>query len=152
MMHIKLSTTVNGNYLEVYSRFDADLFKALSPPWGGLKILEFSGSKKGDRVHLELNIPFKAKWIGIIAEDGMDHEKAWFVDEGEVLPFGLKKWKHRHIIKKIDEKHCHIVDDIEYKTSFKLWSWILYMPLYMMFWMRKSVYRSYFSKGRNGNS
>lgn len=151
-MHIKLNTPVKVNYLEVYSRFDADLFKALQPPWGGLKILEFTGSKKGDRVHLEMSIPFKTKWIGIITEDGMDHEKAWFVDEGEVLPLGLKKWKHWHIIQKIDENHSLIVDDIEYKTSYKLWSWMLYIPLYGMFWMRKSVYKSYFSKGRNGNS
>ena len=144
-MNIKLKTRVNGHYLEVMKRFNRKLFEALLPPIGKTEIVEFTGSKKGDVVHLRFISPIKAEWISDITDHGQDEEEAWFIDEGRVLPFGLKSWKHRHIVRKIDDQTSEIIDDITYQGSNTLLSALMYPGLWMSFFPRKPIYKKYFS-------
>ncbi len=145
-MRILLKTKVKGNYKSVMERFDRGLFEALIPKQGKTEIVEFTGSRKGDRVHLRFISPFKADWTSDITEDHIDDQQAYFVDEGVIMPFGLKTWKHRHIAERIDDNSCYIVDDINYEGKTPLLSLFLYPVFYLGFLPRKGIYQYYFGK------
>lgn len=145
-MRILLKTKVKGNYREVMEQFDRKLFEALLPKQGKTEIAAFTGSRKGDRVHLKFISPIKADWQSDITEDGVDDNKAYFVDEGVVMPFGLKSWRHQHITERIDDTSCYIIDDINFEGKNALLTNILYPVFYFGFAPRKGIYQSYFGK------
>lgn len=144
MLNIKHSTRVPGNHKDIIKKFDRQLFEALAPPIGKLNIKEFTGSKKGDVVHLEFESPIKATWISDITSDYQDDTVSYFVDEGRVLPSPLTKWKHKHIIKDIDGDSSLIIDDIYFEAGNKLLSLLIYPFLYLSFYPRRFVYKKYF--------
>lgn len=143
-MKIRFETKVRGDYVEVMKRFDKDLFEALKPKQGDMEILEFTGSKTGDRVHLRFNSPLKMEWISDIVDHGMDERQAYFVDEGIKLPVPLSFWRHQHIVEKIDDQYCLIIDDISYRARPFFLTPVLYPALYAAFYPRKAVYKEYF--------
>ena len=145
-MRIVLKTRVKGHYLKVIERFDRDLFEALKPKGAKMEIVEFTGSKKGDRVHVRFVSPFKADWISDITEDGHAEDKAWFVDEGVKMPFGLTLWKHRHLVVADGSENAVVVDDIHYKGVNGVWSCLMYLPLLLGFYPRKRIYQEYFGR------
>ncbi|MEL6851899.1 MAG: hypothetical protein AAFP92_25555, partial [Bacteroidota bacterium] len=116
-MRFRIKTPVAGDYQEVMEGFNRDLFERLTPPGVKVALQRFDGSKKGDIVHLRLFLAgfIQQDWISEITEDGIDEEKAWFVDRGTQLPFFLKKWQHRHIVEN-QSNHAVIVDDIEFRS------------------------------------
>ncbi|NNF02791.1 MAG: hypothetical protein HKN22_08905 [Bacteroidia bacterium] len=144
-MNITLKTKVKGNYKDIMAAFDRNLFEALKPKNADMEIIAFTGSKKGDKVHLRFNSPIKAEWISDIVEDGANADEAWFIDEGSKLPAPLKYWRHKHIVKKISQTESEIIDDITYKSWNPLMTLLIYPGIYLGFWPRKSVYREYFS-------
>ncbi|MEN0004196.1 MAG: hypothetical protein AAF798_08635 [Bacteroidota bacterium] len=146
-MRIVIKSPVKGNYREVMERFDRDLFEALAPPFPKIEIVEFTGSKKGDRVHIRFLGPISAEWVSVITEDGVDDKAAYFVDEGKELPFPLRYWRHRHIVEKVDEDSSIIIDDITFEGPNTLVSWLMYPGIFMQFYPRKRVYRRYFGGG-----
>ncbi|MEQ8706042.1 MAG: cyclase [Phaeodactylibacter sp.] len=143
-MNLKLKTTVKGNYKAIMDRFDRDLFEALAPRQGKMEIVAFTGSKKGDRVHIRFLSPIKADWISLITADGVDESQAYFVDEGETLPFPLRYWHHRHVVEKITEDTSCIIDDISFRGPNALVTLLLYPAIFLGFYPRKRIYRSYF--------
>jgi ligand-binding SRPBCC domain-containing protein len=145
-MRFQIKTEVNGHYMKVMSQFDRQLFEALKPAFGKMEILEFTGSQKGDRVHLQFLQPIKAEWLSIITDDGANETEAYFVDEGELLPPGLSYWKHKHIVRKLTENTSLIIDDITFKASSPILTPLLYPALYFSFLPRKKVYQSYFKR------
>jgi len=144
-MNIKFETTVKGNYKKVMEGFDQKLFEALKPKHGEMEIVEFTGSKKGDRVHIRFTSPVKAEWISNIVEDDVNEKEAYFIDEGEVLPFPLSYWQHKHIVRKISEDTSLIIDDITFKASNRLMTLVMYPAIYLGFAPRGKIYRQYFS-------
>lgn len=145
-MKIRFETKVQGYYLEVMKRFDRDLFEALKPKQGDMEILEFTGSQTGDRVHLKFNSPISMEWVSDIIDHGADERQAYFIDQGVKLPSPLAFWRHRHIVERIDEEFCTIIDDIEYKAKPTFLTPVLYPALYAAFYPRKKVYQAYFGK------
>lgn len=145
-MNLQIKTTVKGNYRAVMDRFDRDLFEALIPKQGKTEIVEFSGSKKGDRVHLRFLSPIKADWISLITDDGWDERQAYFVDEGDTLPFPLRYWRHRHIVEKVTEDTSCIIDDITFKGPNFLITLLMYPAIFIAFAPRKRIYQAYFGK------
>ncbi|MCO6493790.1 MAG: cyclase [Phaeodactylibacter sp.] len=143
-MTIKLKTKVKGNYKEVMVRFDRKLFEALAPRQGEMEIVEFTGSKKGDRVHIRFLKPLKAEWVSIITDDGINEQEAYFVDEGVQLPFPLAFWRHRHVVRKITQDTSCIVDDITFRGPNTLATLLLYPAIFLGFYPRKKIYRRYF--------
>jgi len=143
-MNIQLKTKVEGNYKYIMKRFDRRLFEALKPKHAKMEIVEFTGSKKGDLVHLKFLSPIKMEWISKITEDGEDEKESYFIDEGLKLPFPLSYWKHRHIVQKITEDTSYIIDDMTFKGPNFLVTLLLYPALYVAFFPRKSIYKSYF--------
>jgi ligand-binding SRPBCC domain-containing protein len=144
-MNIRLETQVKGHYIDVMNAFDRVLFEALKPKGAKMEIVEFTGSKKGDRVHLRFLWPFKTDWISKITDDQVDDQQAYFIDEGVKLPPGLAYWKHKHIVQKDTDTSCVIIDDIQYQGTNKLFTLLLYPALYLGFYPRKKIYRTYFA-------
>lgn len=145
-MKLRLETKVVGNYIEVMKLFDLKLFEALKPVGAKMEIVEFTGSEKGDTVHIRFVSPIKADWISKITKHGADENRAYFVDEGKTLPWPLKKWKHIHSVEKIDESNSLIVDDISFSSNNKILDIFIYPALYLGFYPRKAIYRRYFSE------
>ena len=144
-MNLILKTKVRGNYIDIINKFDLDLFTALAPPGPKMEIVEFSGSKKGDRVHIRFLSPIKTEWISDITADEINETEAFFIDEGTTLPFPLKYWKHKHLIRKIDEENSEIIDDITYRGVNSLITLLMYPAMFLAFFPRKRIYQKYFS-------
>ncbi len=141
---IRHKTLVAGPYKDVMTRFDRELFEALLPRQGKTEIISFTGSRKGDQVRLRFLRPLKFDWVSDIVEDGINEQEAWFVDEGVQLPPGLTYWRHRHIVRRWDDHSSEIIDDISYKSWNILFTLLAYPVLWLAFFPRKKVYRSYF--------
>jgi ligand-binding SRPBCC domain-containing protein len=143
-MNLKLNTPVKGNYKKVMTAFDINLFEALKPPFGKMEIVEFTGSKKGDRVHIRFLSPIKAEWVSDIVADETTDKMALFVDMGTKLPWPLVAWTHRHIVEKVDDDNSIIIDDITFTASNFILSLIMYPAILMSFYPRKKIYQDYF--------
>ena len=143
-MHIQLKTKVSGNYRDIMRRFDRDLFEALKPKGAKMEIVAFTGSEKGDKVHLRFLSPIKAEWISHITEHGANDEEAYFIDEGVTLPFPLSYWRHKHIVRKITDDTSWIIDDMTFKGKNFLLTLLLYPAIFLGFYPRKKIYRGYF--------
>lgn len=144
-MNIQLSTKVDGNYKDIIRQFDRKLFEALKPSLADMDIVAFTGSEKGDKVHIRFNSPIKAEWISHITAHGENEKEAFFIDEGVKLPFPLSYWQHKHIVQKITNTTSYIIDDITFKGPNLIISWLLYPAIYMGFYPRKSIYKKYFN-------
>jgi ligand-binding SRPBCC domain-containing protein len=144
-VNITISTIVQGNYKTVISKFDKQLFEALAPKNATMHIKQFTGSSKGDVVHIQFVKPFKADWISDIIEDGINDKEAYFIDKGRVIPFGIATWQHKHIVRHVTSTTCEIVDDITYTGVNFLWTLLLYPGLYFGFYPRKNIYKKYFN-------
>lgn len=139
---------MNQNYLKVKDGFNANLFKALNPPFPPVKLLRFDGSSKGDFVSLQLNfIFFKQVWTSEITDEYLDEKEFYFVDEGIKLPFFLKSWRHKHLLLSDGKDKTLIVDEINYSAPNSLLSILIYPVLYLQFAMRIPVYKKVFSEG-----
>lgn len=145
-MIVTLKTKVKGNYKKVMEAFDIDLFEALKPVGANMEIVEFTGSKKGDKVHLRFNNPVRMEWISVITEDGADDKEAYFIDQGTEIPFPLCSWRHKHIVKRISASESEIIDQMEYEGVNKFWTLVLKPALYLAFYPRKKVYKRYFNR------
>ena len=143
-MKLLLKSKVKGHYKKVMQAFDRNLFEALKPPIGRMEILEFTGSEKGDRVHVQFLSPVKTEWISDIIEHGSNDKRAWFVDRGIKLPWPLETWEHRHIVERVDEDHSMIIDDITFTGSNLFLSLLLYPAIFLGFYPRKKIYQQYF--------
>ena len=144
-MNIQLKTKVEGNYKDIMRQFDRKLFEALKPSHADMEIIQFTGSEKGDKVHLRFHRPIKADWISHITDHGENEKESFFIDEGVKLPFPLFYWRHKHIVQKITNNTSYIIDDITFKGSNILLSWLLYPAIYIGFYPRKKIYGKYFS-------
>lgn len=144
-MRIKLRTKVNSHFLEVKEGFTEKLFLKLNPPFPPVKLLEFGGCEKGDRVALSLNFfLFQQEWISNITFDRTTDSVFEFIDQGHTLPFFLSGWKHHHIVEYASETSAFVIDDIQYKTPFLLMDYLMYPILYLQFFYRKPIYKKFF--------
>lgn len=143
-MNIILRTKVNVELTSVYNKFDADLFRYLLPP--GAQLIAFGGSKKGDVVHLKL--PLAGEWVSEITKHGASEHTYYFIDEGRILPFPLKKWKHKHILHRLGD-YTIIEDNMSFSTGYILIDLLFYPILFLSFLPRFWKYKSYFNKNVN---
>ncbi len=143
-MKFTIKTPVKGNYKEVMSAFDLELFEFLKPKGAKMEVVKFTGSETGDEVHIRFSSPIKADWISQIIDHGEDENEAYFLDEGTLLPWPLKKWKHRHVVKKAREEMSIIEDQIEYQSSNIFLDLLIRPVMYMSFYARRKQYKNYF--------
>ena len=142
-MKIYIKTKIEKNYREVFSFFNRELFLALKPPLVNVKLDRFDGCKKGDEVHLRMDLfgLLNQSWISHITENAESSDEIYFIDEGALLPPPLSQWKHIHHIKKIDENSTYIIDDIDYTTGNIALDYMIYPALYSMFYYRIPIYK-----------
>ncbi len=143
-MRFKIKSKVKGNYRDIMQRFDRELFEYLLPKGADVELVEFGGSVKGARVHIQFHSPIKATWISDITEDGMSDTETWFIDRGTTLPFGLRYWHHKHIVRRVSETESEIIDDITYRFGNGILTFLLFPALYFGFLPRKRQYKRYF--------
>ena len=143
-MRLQITTTVSADLKKVKAGFNESLFLSLNPPFPPVKLLEFGGCKKGDRVSLDLNfILFRQQWTSLITSDEESDKEWFFVDEGIQLPFFLTSWKHKHIV--IQNGNTRIIDDIQFSTGWLLFDYLIYPILWLQFAYRKPIYKKRFS-------
>ena len=138
-MKITLRSSVNGEMEVIQGHFDANLFRYLLPP--GAQLIEFGGSRKGDRVHL--NLPIVGEWISEITEDKATDDIFYFIDVGKKLPFPIKKWQHKHILRRNGKKTI-IEDHMKFSTGTMVSDILFYPFLYFSFLPRTWQYGRYF--------
>lgn len=145
-MKLLLKTQVNKDYRAVIEGFDLNLFKALKPPLLSLDVERFDGCKVGDEVHLKVGLwPVYKKWVSLITDYQESEEQIYFTDEGKVLPFPLKSWKHNHRVFRLGADKSEIQDDIEYSSGNQFIDLCMYPLLYLQFAFRAPVYKKVFS-------
>ncbi len=143
-MHVKVTTQVRQSLAQVKAGFNQDLFLKLNPPFPEVSLLRFDGCLKGDLVELLLDFKVgKQKWVSEITFDNETADRFEFIDEGIMLPFPFRFWKHHHLLIG-NAQGCQIVDSIEYKANNKLMTMLLYPLLFLQFVYRKPVYKRVF--------
>jgi ligand-binding SRPBCC domain-containing protein len=142
-MNLIFKTPIPRNYKRVAEGFTSELFLYLTPSWLPGKLIRFDGCKIGNEVHIELGHP-KLYWVSEITDEAMTPLSWHFVDEGKVLPWPLKKWRHKHSVVKISDEESQIIDDIEYHCSNKFLEKSIYPMLYSMFSIRPARYKKFF--------
>ncbi len=144
---ISIKTAVKQSLAEVKSKFNRELFLALSPPFPKAAVEKFDGCSPGDKVQLMLNfILFKQRWHGVITAESSTENEWYFIDEGEILPFPLKSWRHKHALS-VDASSGETIihDDITFSTSNRMLDMLSYPLFFLMFYYRKPIYRKYFA-------
>ena len=150
-MNLKIKIFLPYNPDKIYAHFTKDLFLALNPPFSGIKLLRYDGSRPGNFIKLQIGPAlFNLKWGSKITEENLSEKLIWFQDEGKVLPFFLSSWQHKHIIESA-ENGSYIIEDINYKTGTFLSDILFYPLLYLQFAYRKYAYPRYFSKLKISN-
>ncbi|KYG81525.1 hypothetical protein EV198_1716 [Roseivirga ehrenbergii] len=145
-MKIKISTKVEQDLSNVKEGFNERLFIRLNPPFPKVELNRYDGCKSGDIVGLTLNFfLFKQEWISEIIDQTETEQRFEFIDVGKKLPSFFKRWRHKHIMERL-ESGTMIVDDIEYTTPFLLLNYILYPLIYFQFIYRIPIYKKWFRK------
>lgn len=139
-MNITLKSIVNLDPKTVFKGFDSKLFTYLLPPGG--QLIQFGGSVKGDVVHLKL--PLAGEWVSLITENQESDQGYYFIDEGQTLPFPLKKWRHKHTIE-AHKDGTRIIDDMTFSTGSYIFDLLLFPILYLSFLPRTWQYKKYFN-------
>ncbi len=146
-MNFSIKTSVKAHYLDVAKGFTLELFKALAPAFPRVKVLRFDGCEKGHQVWIELNLfLFKQRWDTHIVENGQNEQEWYFIDEGTVMPFPLKTWKHIHQVLNQADGTSQIVDNIYYSTGSKILDYLMFPLFYQQFSARGPIYKKIFLK------
>ncbi|WP_460982078.1 SRPBCC family protein [Spirosoma fluminis] len=148
-MKLVLKTQVNASLPAVWAGFDRALFNQLSPPFPPVEVVRFDGCQQGDVVHLRLNFGvFRQDWISLITDQQRTDSEIFFIDEGTQLPFFLRYWRHRHRLIRDESGKTILVDDITYRTPFRLTDYLFYPIMWLLFAYRKPIYRRVFNEQR----
>lgn len=150
-MNFTIITPVAGDHRKVFDQFNSGLLKALTPPGMKMKVLRYDEPHEpGSMVELQATLygVVKQIWKNEITEVEHEQDRSWFTDEGRKLPWPLKSWRHKHIVRSgstPDGEPCaEIVDDITYSAG---WLTPLFHPIiYLQFAYRKPQYRKIFGK------
>jgi len=94
---VKTFYKTERSVIEVFEQFNKEMFYYLTKN-APVTPLRYDGDEVGSEVHLDMNFPWKDKWISVITDRNIHDTRCYFIDEGIVLPFKIKKWKHHHII------------------------------------------------------
>ena len=142
-MRLYFKTQLPHPFKKVIQGFSRELFEKLTPPWASADLDRFDGCKKGDEVHLTLKLMGSSqKWVSVITEATENSDEWFFVDEGKVLPWPLKEWRHKHCVRKISETKSEIIDDISYSAG--TLSALIYPALWATFVIRAPRYLEFY--------
>ena len=144
-MKLRFNTLVPCSKEKVKLGFNKELFLELTPPGVSVFLERFDGCSPGNEVHLQIGaIGFRQKWISQITDEVFNDKEWYFIDEGKVLPWPLKRWKHIHKVIAVGENQSEIVDDITYDTGNSMMNILMYPSLWLSFAVRPSRYKKFF--------
>lgn len=145
-MHTRFTTPVAMTAQATLAGFDRRLFEQLRPAGVSFFVDRFDGCNVGDEVHLRIGLPgLMTAWISQITEAIKTDGEVGFVDEGRVLPFVLRSWRHQHRL--VERPYgCDIIDEIHYTCPLPGLALLLLPGLRFSFAGRKSVYQRVFGK------
>lgn len=152
-IQFKVKHQVNAPLAVVWSHFqDRDhafrLFQALSKGGPPIQVSEFGGCGLGAVVALRIG-PGKLSlpWLSEVTEcvASVASGACWFVDEGRTIPFGMRTFRHKHLLEgAVSGGHAitTITEDITISAP-----WGLHLFAALAFWgqmqLRGPVYRRY---------
>lgn len=144
-MKLQFVTTVPSSLEKVKAGFTKKLFLELTPPGVSVVLERFDGCSPGHEVHLQIgSFGLKQKWVSHITNEVTTEREWFFVDEGKVLPWPLKSWKHIHKVVADGDDRSIIIDDITYGTGHSILDVLMYPSLWISFAVRPSRYKKYF--------
>ena len=144
-MKYLIEIPVDSSLEIIKQSFNRELFTALKPPFVSLRILRYDGNSEGNEIHLQIKSMFLVQnWVSVISREWKNDHEWGFEDVGKVLPFFLKSWKHKHIVRK-SEKGSVIVEDVWYEPKQKWMSVFVRFFVYLQFKPRPRVYRRWFN-------
>jgi ligand-binding SRPBCC domain-containing protein len=144
-MNLFFRTPLSQPVKAVAKKFDRELFDFLTPAWASVKTVRFDGCKTGDEIHLELKVAgLPQKWVSVVTETKDEPQEWSFVDEGKVLPWPLKGWRHHHKIVRTSDFRSEIIDDITYECASPVLEKLIYPMMWATFSMRPGRYKKYF--------
>ncbi|MBM3400343.1 MAG: hypothetical protein FJY15_07255 [Bacteroidetes bacterium] len=146
MFRISLKTTVNCSFEKVRDGFDRNLLETLNPPGISLKIEQFDGTFAGANMRMRIeSLLSSTPWTGTITQVCSRNRFWCFVDEGHILPSGLKKWKHIHAV--VRKNNQTLIYDRVYFSGKNRFFTIFWVPaVWFMLFIRKPRYRKYFEQ------
>lgn len=146
MLSYQITTPIQASVPSVKILFTEELLLKLSPPFPQVTLIRFDGCKKDDQVILQINLLLtQLIWSSLITAENQTEEEWYFIDEGVEMPFGLKYWRHKHRVKKIDQQSCEIIDEISFDTRNAFLNYLLFPFLWGMIFYRKPFYKKYLS-------
>ena len=138
----EIRTEVRQSARQVFAGFDRTLFMQLRPPLMPFQLLRFDGCAEGDEVHIRMGL--LGEWRARVIEKAERPEEIRFVDVGDRLPFPLKQWRHTHRILHLSTGGAVIVDHISYDCGGWIRNRLMYLPLKLLFLLRRPVYSRIF--------
>ena len=146
MIQITLKTSVNCLFEKVRDGFDQKLLETLNPPGISLKIEQFDGIYAGAQMRMRVESLFTSTlWTGGITQFCSKKQFWCFIDEGHILPTGLKSWKHIHaVVRKNNE--TLIYDRVYFSGKNRFFTVFWYPAILLMLGIRKPRYRKYFEQ------
>ncbi len=146
MKKLRFSCEVNSKLKDVVKAFDLPLFKKLAPPLVKMNILQFDGCLKGDEVKFSMNsFGIQQYWYGLILDDFISENEAYFIDVGKKLPWPLTAWHHKHGFKVTERATTEIIDELEFECNSKLMELVLVPLMIGYFSYRKIIYKKEFN-------
>jgi len=146
MIRITLKTSVNCPFEIVRDGFDQKLLKTLNPPGISLKIEQFDGIYAGAKMRMRVESLFTSTlWTGSILQVCSKNRFWCFVDEGAILPMGLKSWKHIHAVVRKNNQTL-IYDRVYFSGKNRFFTMFWFPAILLMLGIRKPRYRKYFEK------
>jgi len=145
MTGFTIESSVVQSFELVSENFSQDLFLAIAPAFPPSELIGFDGDKVGGLVQMKIGVGVLSKiWISEIVSREKTRDKMEFIDVGRQLPPPLKKWRHRHVVKRERDGSTSIIDDIQFTSGWKMIDYGIYPVLKFMFSKRTRAYRKYF--------
>ena len=145
MIRISLKTLVNCSFEKVRDGFDRKLLETLNPPGISLKIEQFDGIHAGAEMRMRVESMISSTlWTGAITQVCNKNDFWCFIDQGHILPMGLKNWKHVHAL--VKKNNQTLIYDRVYFSGKNCFFTTLWAPaIWFMLFIRKPRYRKYFA-------
>lgn len=147
MKSLKVKTKVFGQPKEIMSKFTQDLLLDLTPPFMDIEITQFDGNKKDDEIHIVASILGSYQsWVNIIKEAKETEDEVYFVDEAKEMPSPFTYWRHTHKVKRLNDTHSEIIDEVIFDTQNSILDLIMYPIVYSLMYYRKPIYMDKFNE------
>lgn len=145
-MKITQKTEVDAPFDMVRKNFNRHLLEQLNPPGTALTIHRFDGIFAGASMHFTVTaMGISSPWEGIITQVHEGNSCWAFIDQGKLLPPGLRSWQHLHVLLRQNDSTI-VYDRVEFSGKNRFFTAVWRLGVWMMLRIRKPRYKQYFTK------